>query len=129
MKESHVTYKMPTWIECYHKENWQKRKKKYVSYKDVDWYKYAIIRNEKYKNSNSFIAGYFRWKSDKLHLDRYLFRVESIYLDEVFEKSVVKYEELKAREFVIHSNCLEEEIWMGDSPYDVESSEILQYKP
>lgn len=129
MKESHIVFKMPTWITCCHKDNLRKRKNEWASYKDGEWYKFAIIRNEKYENSDSFIAGYFRWKSDKLHLDRYLFRVEGIYLDEVYTKSVEKYKHVKAEGFIIPSKCLEEEIWMGHSPYDVKPSDILHYKP
>lgn len=128
MKESHVTYNMPTWIECYHKDNWQKRMKKYASHNDVEWYKFAIIRNEKYDNTDSFIAGFFKWKSDKLYIDRYLFRVESVYIDDVYAKSIEMYENLKINKYVIPGRSLEEEIWMGCSPYDVKSSEILQYK-
>lgn len=118
MKELHIENKLPTWVECYHKDNLRKRYFKGLTYKDVDYYKFVIMRNEKYRNTNSYIAGYFKCTKYSILRERFLFKVEGMYLDEVYNNAVVEYERLKQDGHFIESRCLEEDIWTGHSPYD-----------
>lgn len=118
MNEQHIINTLPVWVECYHKDNKRKRYFKGVAYKDIDYYKFVIHKNEKYQNGNSYVAGYFKCTKCNIHLERFLFKVNGIYLDEVYNNAVAEYERLKNDGLFIESNITEENIWTGHSPYD-----------
>lgn len=117
MREPHIVDSLPTWVRCFHKEN---KKKLFLksTCKDIDYYKFVIYRYEKYQNDNSYIAGYFCWKGNKFLLDKALFTVSGIFFDDTYISAIEKYKELEQNGLFIQSDCLEEFIWTGNSPYE-----------
>lgn len=118
MNEQHIINTLPNLVECYHKENKRKRYYKGLKYKDIDYYKFVIIKNEKYQNDNSYVAGYFKFTKCNIQLERFLFKVKGIYLNEVYNNAIVEYERLKNEGLFIESKIMDENIWTGHSPYD-----------
>lgn len=117
MREPHIVDSLPTWVECYHKNNKVKRFLR-KSCKDVDYYKFVIFRHEKYQNDNSYIAGYFYWKGNKFQIDKYLFSVCGRFFNETCISAIEKYMDLEQKGLFVKSNRLDEYIWTGNSPYE-----------
>lgn len=111
---------LPLWIECYHKDNKRKRfleKNDDKQYKNCDYYKFAIICNNNYKNSDAYIAGYFRYKNYKLYTDISLFSVCAIFPEETYKLALEAYKiKVKNGEITQQKHSIDK--WENHSPYD-----------
>ena len=117
MKNGSFTSELPTWVECFHKRN-----KIGLQYnrlrKNLDYYKFVIIKNKKYQNPELYMAGYFRWSRSKIHLDIDLFKVYGFDVVDAYNNAIQKYRELSENGLFLDSGRYDEKIWSGDSPYD-----------